>query len=412
MAYNILAGGSCLEDIELLRGDEAYLNAIGAQIIPDPTTAGDFLRRFDEEAVIALMVAKNIIRKKIWEQQPESFRKEAIINADGTICPTTCECKQGMDISYNGLWGYHPLVISLHNTREPLFIVNRSGNAPSHLDSAQWIDKSLDLVCNTFGKVHLRGDTDFSLTEHFDKWDQRCRFIFGMDAMPNLKDIANAIDHSDWEPFEPKSKYKVKTRKRKRPENIKQQVVKRRKFRRIVTESEHVAEFYYRPGKCDKTYRIIVLKKKLHVMKGELSLFEEDDIRYFFYITNDRRSSKKALIEFYRGRADHENDIEQLKNGVPALHSPSDTLVSNWAYMVIASLAWDLKAWYGMMMPYRHVGLKIIRMEFKRFVNTFIRIPCVIIRTGRKIWYRIIGYNDQIKHLINFSEFLKSFSFQ
>jgi hypothetical protein len=349
--------------------------------------------------------------KKIWEQQPESFRKEAIINADGTICPTTGECKQGMDISYNGQWGYHPLVISLHNTREPLFIVNRSGNAPSHLDSAQWIDKSLDLVCSTFGKVHLRGDTDFSLTGHFDKWDQRCRFIFGMDAMPNLKEIANAIDPSDWELFEPKPKYKVKTRKRKRPENIKEQIVKRRKFRRIVTESEHVAEFDYRPGKCDKTYRMIVLKKKLHVFKGELSLFDEDDIRYFFYITNDRRSSKKALIEFYRGRADHENDIEQLKNGVPALHSPSDNLVSNWAYMVIASLAWDLKAWYGMMMPYRHMGLQIIRMEFKRFVNTFIRIPCVIIRTGRKIWYRIIGYNDQIKHLINFSDFLKSFCF-
>jgi len=74
-----------------------------------------------------------------------------------------------MDISYNGQWGYHPLIISLRNTREPLFIVNRPGNAPSHLDSAPWIDKSLDLVCRHFKKVHLRGDTDFSLTEHTDK---------------------------------------------------------------------------------------------------------------------------------------------------------------------------------------------------------------------------------------------------
>jgi hypothetical protein len=356
------------------------------------------------------MDAKNTIRQKIWEQQPKRFRKEAIINVDGTISPTTGECKQGMDISYDGQWGYHPLVVSLHNTREPLFIVNRSGNAPSHLDSAQWIDKSLDLVGDTFEKVHLRGDTDFSLTEHFDKWDQRCRFILGMDAMPNLKKIADAIDSSDWEPLERKPKYKIKTRRRERPENIKEQVVKQRKFKNIQTISEHLAEFEYRPGKCDKTYRMIVLKKQLHVVKGELLLF--DDIRYFFYITNDIKSSKESMIEFYRGRADHENDIEQLKSGVRALHSPSDNLISNWAYMVIASLAWDLKAWYGMMIPYRDMGLKIIRMEFKRFVNSFIRIPCLIIKTGRKICYRIVGYNDQIKHLINFSQFLRSFNFQ
>ena len=46
IAYNLLAGGSCLEHLELLRQDEAYLNAIGADRIPDPTTAGDFCRRF------------------------------------------------------------------------------------------------------------------------------------------------------------------------------------------------------------------------------------------------------------------------------------------------------------------------------------------------------------------------------
>jgi hypothetical protein len=76
--------------------------------------------------------------------------------------------------------------------------------------------------------------------------------------------------------------------------------------------------------------------------------------------------------------------------------------------MTIASLAWDLKAWYGMLLPYRPLGLSIIRMEYKRFLNTFIRIPCLIIRTGRRIYYRLIGYNDKIKHVINFSESIKA----
>ncbi len=410
IAYNSLAGGHCLQDIELLRNDEAWLDALNAEIIPDPTTAGDFLRRFDEDTITELMEIKNTIRKRIWQKQPKNFLKQAIINVDGTISPTDGECKQGMDISYDGQWGYHPLVVSLANSREPLYIVNRSGNAPSHLDSAKWIDKSLDLVCDTFGKVRLRGDTDFSLTANFDKWDQRCMFVFGMDARANLVQIAKGIEPAGWQPLEKEPKYEVKTRTRRRPENVKEQVVIRRKFKNVQTVAEHMAEFAYRPGKCCQDYRMIVLRKTIKVTQGELKLF--DDIRYFFYITNDMAMSTKALIEFYRERADHENDIEQLKNGVRALQAPSDNRLSNWAYMVIASLAWDLKAWYGMLFPYRHSGLQIMRMEFKRFINTFIRIPCLIVKAGRRIYYRFIGYNAQLKHTLNFAHMLKSFSFQ
>ena len=132
IAYNYLVGGSCLQDIELLRNDEAWLDALGAQIIPAPTTAGDFLRRFNEEQIGEFMDVKNTVRGNIWQKQPASFRREVILNVDGTICATYGECKQGMDISYNGQWGYHPLVISLQNTHEPLYIVNRPAYVPSH----------------------------------------------------------------------------------------------------------------------------------------------------------------------------------------------------------------------------------------------------------------------------------------
>lgn len=409
IAYNYLAGGSCLQDIELLRNDEAWLNALGAQIIPDPTTAGDFLRRFDQAQICDFLEIKNKVRSKIWQQQPASFRREAIINVDGTISPTFGEHKQGMDISYNGHWGYHPLVVSLHNTREPLYVVNRPGNVASHQGCAEWIDKSLDLVCAQFKKVHLRGDTDFSLTEHLDKWDERCTFIFGVDAMANLVKMANEIDEFDWEVLPKKPKYQIQTQKRRRSENVKQQIVKKRKFKKIQTEAEHFCDFTYRPGKCKKTYRMIVLRKQLKVIKGEMNLF--DDFRYFFYITNDWHCSSAEMIEFYRNRADHENDIDQLKNGVKALTPASDSLLSNWALMAIASMAWDLKAWFGLLLPYRPLGLSIVRMEFKRFLNTFIRIPCLIIRTGRRIIYRLVGYNDKIQHVIRFSEAIKSFGF-
>ena len=408
IAYNYLAGGSCLQDIELLRNDEAWLNALGAQIIPDPTTSGDFLRRFNQESIYEFLEVKNAVRSKIWQQQPQSFRREAVINVDGTISPTYGEHKEGMDISYDGQWGYHPLVVSLHNTREPLYVINRSGNAPSHLGSARWIDKSLDLVCDHFEKVQLRGDTDFSLTRHLDKWDERCTFIFGVDAMPNLVKIANQFAKNDWQALPKKPKYFVKTRKRRRSENIKQQIVKKRKFKKIQTEAEHFCDFTYQPVNCSKSYRMIILRKTLKVLKGEMDLF--DDVRYFFYITNDWKRSTAGMIQFYRDRSDHENDIDQLKNGVNALVPASDSMLSNWALMAIASMAWDLKAWFGLLLPYRPLGLSIVRMEFKRFLNTFIRIPCLIIRTGRRICYRLVGFNDKLKHVIRFSETIKSFS--
>jgi hypothetical protein len=317
IAYNYLAGGSCIQDIELLRNDEAWLNALGAQIIPDPTTAGDFLRRFNRESICEFLEVKNVVRSKIWQQQPKSFKREAILNVDATISPTYGEHKEGMDISYDGQWGYHPLVVSLHNTREPLYVINRPGNVASHLGCAPWIDKSLDLVCDHFAKVQLRGDTDFSLTEHLDKWDDRCTFILGVDAMPNLVNRANGIDEADWQVLPKRPKYSVKTQQRRRSENIKQRVVKERKFKKIRTAAEHFCDFTYQPGKCKKAYRMIVLRKTLEVLKGEMNLF--DDVRYFFYITNDWERSTADMIQFYRGRSDHENDIEQLKNGVRAL---------------------------------------------------------------------------------------------
>ena len=208
-------------------------------------------------------------------------------------------------------------------------------------------------------------------------------FVFGVDAMPNLVRIAEGIDEGQWKPFERKPKYEVKTKERKKRVNVKEQVVKERGYRNVKTKFEHIAEFPYRPGKCKKEYRMIVLRKTLKVLKGELELF--DEVRYFFFITNDWKKTAQQVIEFYYGRADHENDIEQLKNGVKALQMPSDTLVSNWAYMVIGSLAWDFKAWYGLLLPYRALGLKVVRMEFKRFINTFINIPCLIVRTGYKV---------------------------
>jgi hypothetical protein len=403
LAYNALSDGECLQDLELRRNDEVFLDALGARRIPDPTTAGDFCRRFARRDVETLQDVFDEVRLRVWAVQPREFFAEARVDFDGHLVETTGECKQGMDIAYDGTWGYHPLLVSLANTREVLRIVNRSGNRPSHEQAAAEADRAMELCLQAgFQRVLLRGDTDFSQTEHLDRWDadSRVRFLFGYDAMANLIERAEQLPPQAWEVLERPPRYPAKTAPRERPERVKERIVRERGFENQRLESEAVAEFEYRPTACAQSYRMVVARKNLSVEKGERRLF--DDVRYFFYITNDRTSTARELVFLAHDRCHQENLIEQLSNGVRALRAPVDSLVANWAYMVMTSLAWNLKAWAALALPERpgrwqerHRAEKqgVLKMEFKKFLNAFIRLPCQIVRTARRIVYRILAWN-------------------
>jgi len=103
------------------------------------------------------------------------------------------------------------------------------------------------------------------------------------------------------------------------------------------------------------------------------------------------------IVGLANGRCDQENVIEQMKNGVNAMRMPVNDLLSNWAYMVMTALAWNLKAWYGLLVPNRERGLELVRMEFRRFLHAIVLLPCQIVRTARRVIYRILGYNGWLK---------------
>jgi hypothetical protein len=401
-SYNALCDGTCLQDIELRRQDEVYLNALGARRIPDPTTAGDFCRRFRAADVHTLIDIFNEVRQRVWARQPASFFELARIDMDGVLVGTTGECKLGMDIAYNGLWGYHALVVSLANTGEVLSLLNRPGNRPSHEGAAAEVDRALR-VCfeGGFRTALLRGDTDFSQTKHLDRWsaDPRVRFIFGLDKSWEKHVSADDLQASAWLKLE-RPRYQVKTQPRQKPPRVKEQIVREREFENKRLVSEYVAEMPYRPVACKNTYRLIVVRKNLSVEKGELRLF--NDYVYFYYLTNDWTSSPAEIVFEANQRCNQENLHAQLKGGVRALQAPLDNLESNWAYMVMTALAWNLKAWFALWPtegPGRHIGRHrqeketILRMEFKTFVNAFLRLPCQIVRTGGRLIYRILSWN-------------------
>jgi hypothetical protein len=406
LAYNALCEGRSLEDIELRRNDETFLDALGTQRIPDPTTAGDFCRRFrSADPIRRLEGAIDEARLNVWAKQPEAFFEQAIIDMDGHLVGTAGECKQGMDIAYNGTWGYHPLLVSLANTGEVLSILNRSGNRPSHEGAAAQCDRAIALCRRAgFRKVLLRGDTDFSQTEHLDRWDEEgVTFHFGYDAKDNLEKIAENLPEKRWKKLKRPPHYDVRTRKRRRPDRIKAKIVRDREFEVLKLKSEEVAEFDYRPAKCKKTYRMVVVRKNISREQGDRRLF--DEVRYFFYITNDRESTPAEVVFSCNDRCDQENLIEQLKNGVRALRAPVDNLFSNWAYMVMTGLAWNLKAWWALRLPEKgrwatkHHAEKraLLKMDFRTFINSMMKIPCQIIRTGGRLIYRLLGWNSWLR---------------
>jgi len=415
VAYNILAGGTCLQDIELQRNQEAYLDALGAQRIPDPTTEGDFCRRFAVADIETLMDAINEVRLGVWRLQPPAFFEQAVIDADGTLAPTCGQCKEGMDISYKGQWGYHPLLVSLANTGEVLYLVNRSGNRPSGEGAAVRFDEGIALCRRAgFKDILLRGDTDFTQTGELDRWDaDGVGFLFGIDAMPNLVNIADALPQTAWKRLVRPPKYEVATQERARPENVKERIVQERGFENVRLFSEMVAEFDYRPTACRQSYRVVAVCKNLTVAQGQTLLF--DDLKYFFYITNDRSTPAEQIVPTANGRCNQENLIEQLKNGARAMEMPVGDLVSNWAYMVMASLAWTLKAWLALVLPeggrwgekYKAQKESLLKMEFKKFLNSLMRLPCQIVRGGRRIVYRLLSWNPWQEVLLRGVEALR-----
>lgn len=417
-AYNLYAGGGCIEDIANLQHSDALKHLVGACRIPDPSTAGDFLRRFREPHLTAFQGVIDAAREKVWKQMPRARRKTGTVDLDSTIKEVHGECKQGADFSYNGKWSYHPFLATLAETREPLRTINRSGNTASPDGAVAVLHGVLPMVKRHFDEVRVRGDGKFYQHGIIAACRQHgARFALCMDPYAVLQEKADALPPQAWKPFsahpvEPAPDKKSR-RKRRR---CRSRRARQRGYTNLATTREWVAEFDYTLPDSDSarsfgvaglTFRVAVRRQQVEVSEGQERLYTE--YRDRFIITDYRfgEMNTAEVVRFAYGRCDQENIIEQLKNGIAAMRMPTGELLANGAFLMAGQLAWCLRAWLSLLA----LPQETTRWEWKWFRQSFVYVAAKITHSARRAVVSLSAAHRWVEHLLIAAQRLQTFVF-
>ena len=418
--YNQYVGGSCIEDIAHLQHSDAIKHLTGACRIPDPSTAGDFLRRFNRTNLRAFQQVIDRAREKVWRQMPNSRKRVATVDMDSTIKPVYGECKQGADFSYTGKWSYHPLLFTLAETRELLRTLNRSGNTASADGAAAALKEILPMVKRHFGKVYVRGDSAFYQKAIIAQCIRHhVGFALVMDGYSNLIEMAENLPESAWKPFSAHAVQRgartdPRRKARRKRERVRARKARERNYKTLGTVEQWAAEFNYtlRPGLEEfglvgSTFRVVVKRQLVETRQGQQLLYT--DYVYRFIITNSPRNEMNAgeVLRFAYGRCDQENIIEQAKNGIAALRMPTGELLANAAFLMAGQLAWCLRAWLSLLA----LPKETTRWEWKWFRQAFVYVAARITQGSRQAKVYLAGCHRFVEHLITASRRLQCFTF-
>ncbi len=381
-AYNLFVGGTCIEDIANLQGSEPVRRMLGAVRIPDPTTAGDFLRRFGRRDLGKLDDAIDHVQEQAWRVRYGRRRQPlAVVDIDSHLKKVYGAKKEGADFSYKGTWSYHPLVMSLAGTQECLRLVNRPGNAGDRDGVVGHLKVLFPRLNRRFKKVVVRGDSQFFSSAIFETCEEHGQyFAIVSPTFQNLMRQAEKLPGSRWKPFVPRSQ-RGRTPpkpKRKRRRNRRRKIVLQRRMRDLKLEKQWVAEFRYSPTRCASTFRVIVRRQRIEETKQGM-LFEL--WRYRFLITNLRGSAQDVVDLTYQ-RCDQENVIEQLQNGVAAMRMPTGSFLANAAFLRCARLAHNIKCWLALLA----LPAETTRWEWKRFRQAFVFVAARVVLRARQVW--------------------------
>jgi hypothetical protein len=411
-AMNLYVGGTCIEDMMYLQHDEAVLLTFGACRLPDPTTAGDFLRRFNTElhpeALPGLRHATNELQQQVWRtlsrrERRRRKRELCTLDIDSHIKELCGVQKEGADFSYNGKWSYHPVIISMASTGECLAVVNRSGNATSADGADKATDDVLSWLTPHFHHVLIRGDSAFDrqdlreVIEHHDGF-----FAFVGRAHQGRPEQAAAIPEENFRPFitraerqrrERQSKPGYKPRRRK--PNQRRARSRQRNYKEKLQTKQWLAEVIYKPDGQPNEYRLVVRRKLIEHREGQVHLY--DEYEYAWVVTNlPETFDAEDVIDHTYQRCDQENVIEQMGSGLAGWRMPVAEFDGNSAWLEIARLAWNIGKWIAQLV----LPDEVVRWEWKRFRLHYVLVPAQLIKRARQIWVRLFGSRSTIDPLL------------
>ena len=404
LGYTLYVDGTCLEDQAVLQGSEAVRRLVGACRIPDPTTAGDFLRRFKSvQDVEQLSGVIDEVEEAVWSKLPGKVRRRrkkhevALVDLDGHIKPLYGVQKQGADFSYDGRWSYppagaragQPLVVSLGGSGECLKVVNQPGSARSSDAAAEAVKAVLPRVKRHFRNAIVRGDTDFDRSDIFNAvMDKRAYFAIGGRLYPKRAALVGAIAEKDWKPFVPRAEREERGGPSRHgyTRNWRRQKAAERGYRTLRTVKQWLSEIDYQPHGLDSPCRMIVRRVLIEETDGQGALFTH--FRYRLVLTNLARSyTPRQVIDLTYQRCDQENVIEQFGQGIAGWRMPVAEFMGNSAWLQIARLAWNLGKWIAQLA----LPSEVVRWEWKRFRRHFVYIAAKVLKTARCLVVRLAG---------------------
>ncbi len=396
LAYTLYADGTCLEDQAALQGSEAVRRLVGACRIPDPTTAGDFLRRFRAaQDVEQLAGVTDEVQEAVWSKLPRHVRRRrkkhelALVDLDGHIKPLYGVQKEGADFSYDGRWSYQPLVVSLAGSGECLRVVNQPGSARPSDAAAKALEEVLPLVKRYFRNAIVRGDTDFDRSDVYKAAiEAEAYFAIGGRLHRNRAALVEAIAEERWKPFVPRADRQPPSGSSRevRTPNYRRQKAVERCFRTLRTVKQWVTEIAYQPHGLGSACRMIVRRILIEESDGQGALFRH--FRYRVVLTNLPRSyTPWQVIDLTYQRCDQENVIEQFGHGIAGWRMPVAEFMGNSAWLQIARLAWNLGKWIAQIA----LPSEVVRWEWKRFRRHFVYVAAKVLKTGRRLVVRLAG---------------------
>lgn len=409
-ALNLYVGGTCIEDQAKLQGDAGVLRMLKACRLPDPTTAGDFLRRFgttsNAAALPALRKVIDELQADVWKKQRRHGRKHewAVIDMDGHLKNTYGEKKEGADFTRKGKFGFHPLLLSMAGTGECLAVRLRPGNVQSYEGADEELRRVLPRVKKHHRKVLVRGDSHFDQREIREACEQAgVNFAF---VSPSWSDRpGKAARIKDWRPFRTRAQ-RARTERESKPDfdprwrkpNKKRMAVVARGYTNIDLARQWVAEIPHRPPGSDKTYRLIIRKQLLDIESGQAGQRELwQRYRYRFVISDlpDDWSAEEVIDATYQ-RCDQENLIEQMGSSLAMWRLPVAEFDGNRAWLEIARLAWNLRKWIEQLALPKEVR----RWEWKRFRFAYVTVGAKVLHHARRVVVRLSGSSRFVDDLV------------